>query len=195
MRIYLYLACNFNKKSSKMKNIRFSVMAAAMLFTGTFAAQAQNVDEIIQKHVTAIGGADNWKKINSMKTTAAINAGGMEIPVTIFSVNGKAERVDFTVNGITGYVILTTNAGWSYSPLQGQTKPEPMTAEEVKESQDQLDLAHELVDYKAKGNTVTYIGKDDVEGTECYKLKVVCKSGKEKNDVHRRFQLLQYPHG
>ena len=37
-----------------------------------------------------------------------------------------------------------------------------------------------MIDYKAKGNTVTYLGKDDVEGTDCYKLKVTLKSGKEE---------------
>lgn len=153
---------------------------AVALLACTIAAKAQTADEIVAKYLTAIGGADNWKKINTMKLTGAVNAGGMEIPVTVTSVHKKAQKIEFTVNGMTGYTIITDKAGWAYSPMGGQTKPEAMTAEMVKEGQDQLDIQGELVDYKAKGYKVTYLGKDDVEGTECHKLKVVMPSGKEE---------------
>jgi hypothetical protein len=41
----------------------FVFSAAFLMGLSTFA---QNVDEIISKHITAIGGAENWKKINSI---------------------------------------------------------------------------------------------------------------------------------
>jgi len=165
-----------------MRNLGLTLVAATALCASTITTKAQTADEIISKHVTAVGGADNWKKINTMKMTASINGGGMEIPVTIVRVHNKAERVEFTVNGMTGYQILTTKEGWNFNPFGGQTKAEPMTADDVKESQDELDLTGDLIDYKTKGNTITLLGKDDVEGTECYKLKVVCKNGKEKTE-------------
>ena len=37
-----------------------------------------------------------------------------------------------------------------------------------------------LIDYAAKGHTVEYLGKDDVEGTDCFKLKINLKSGKSE---------------
>ena len=164
-----------------MKSIRISVLAAALVFANCINTKAQTADEVISKHITAVGGLDNWKKITSIKMTGGINAGGMDIPVTITKVSGKAMKVEFTVNGMTGYQILTKTEGWAYSPFQGQTKPEAMTAEDVKESQDQLDAQGELMDYKAKGYKVEYLGKDDVEGTECYKLKVTLAGGKQEN--------------
>ncbi len=163
-----------------MKKIRFSILASAMVFASFFTAKAQTADEIITKHIAAIGGADNWKKINSLKMIGSINAGGMEIPVTITTINKKAQRVDFVVNGMGNYVIITNKEGWSFAPIQGQTKPEAMTADNVKESQDQLDVQGELIDYKEKGNKVAFLGKDDVEGTECYKIKMTHASGKEE---------------
>jgi hypothetical protein len=36
----------------------------------------------------------------------------------------------------------------------GQTAPEPMTADEVKAGQDQLDIQGELIDYKEKGHSI-----------------------------------------
>lgn len=164
-----------------MKHIRLSFVAAAMLFMSV-AAKAQTADEIIQKHIAAIGGMDNWKKITSMKMTGSMNAGGMEIPMTVTCVKNKAMRMDMTISGMANYQILTNKEGWSYFPIQGQQKPEAMTAEDVKKSQDELDLESPLMDYKAKGYKVEYLGKDDVEGTECHKLKVTLKDGKEETE-------------
>ncbi|NDC40628.1 MAG: outer membrane lipoprotein-sorting protein, partial [Chitinophagia bacterium] len=74
--------------------------------------------------------------------------------------------------------IVTDKAGWAFNPFMGQTKAEAMTADDVKEAQVQLDLQGPLVDYKTKGNKIAYLGKDEVDGTECYKLKVTFPTGK-----------------
>jgi hypothetical protein len=141
---------------------------------------AQTAEELIQKHIAAIGGAENWKKITALKMNGAITAQGMEIPVTHTVVNGKGMRMDLTIMGMANYFILTDKEGWAYFPVQGQTKAEPLTADRVKESQDQLDVQGDFIDYQAKGNKIEYIGKDDVEGTETFKLKLTNKNGKEK---------------
>lgn len=78
---------------------------------------------------------------------------------------------------MTGYMIVTPTEGWNYMPFQGQQAPEAMTAEDLVESQEQLDAQGSLIDYAAKGHSVEYLGKDDVDGTECYKLKVNKKNG------------------
>jgi len=163
-----------------MRNFKLSFLTVAVVFAGAFTAKAQTADEIINKHMAAIGGIDNWKKIKSVKMNGSVNAGGTELPVTITTVAGKGQRMEFAINGMTNYTIITPSKGWMYFPVQGQTKPEAMPEEAVKESQDQLDIQGPLVDYKAKGNKVTYVGKDDVEGTDCYKLKVVYATGKEE---------------
>ena len=163
-----------------MKSIKLSIVATALLLMGAAGVKAQTADEIIDKHVKAVGGAENWKKINTMKMTGAINAGGTEIPVTITYLQNKAMKVEFSMNGMTGYQIVTTKGGWAFNPMAGQTKPEPIPEEMVKESQDQLDIQDKLIDYKAKGSKVVFLGKDDVEGTECYKLKVTTSNGKEE---------------
>jgi hypothetical protein len=162
-----------------MKNVRFVFIAAAMI-AGFITTNAQTADDIIKKHVDAIGGLDKWKNITSVKISGIMNFSGTEIPVTITVLNGKGYRMDMTMNGMANYMILTPDKGWMYFPIQGQQKPEAIPDEMVKEEQDQLDVTSDpLIDYKAKGNKVVLLGKDDVEGTECYKLKVTDKGGKE----------------
>ncbi len=163
-----------------MKQFKFALLAIAITASGFITATAQTADEIIQKHITAIGGVDNWKKINSLKMTASANAQGVEIPINITVLNGKGMKVEYTFSGMTGWSIITDKAGWNYSPFGGQAKPEALPEESLKQSQDQLDAQGPLIDYKSKGSTVTFLGKDDVEGTECFKVKIVYKTGKEE---------------
>jgi hypothetical protein len=163
-----------------MRTFKLLIIAATILLGSNINISAQSAEKIVEKHIAAIGGADNWKKIKTMKLTGSMNAGGLEIPVIITTAQGRGQRVEFTFSGMAGYQIMTTTEGWSYAPFGGQTTPEAITPELVKESQDDLDIQGPLIDYKAKGNTLTLLGKDEVEGTECFKLKVVSPSGKEQ---------------
>jgi hypothetical protein len=163
-----------------MKYTKYAVAVAALMIGGLTKVKAQTADEIIQKYITAIGGAENWNKVKSLKLVGSANAGGMEIPVEVTMVDDKAMRLDMTINGMKNYQIYTTTEGWMYFPIQGQQKPEAMPAEAVKDMANELDLQDPLMSYKTTGIKVAYLGKDDVEGTECYKLKVTYKTGKEE---------------
>jgi outer membrane lipoprotein-sorting protein len=153
--------------------------AAALIgLSLSFSAMAQTAQEIVSKHLTAIGGEDAWKKITSMISEGNLKVQGAEVTVKMTVLNGKGSRQDISVMGMSGYQIVTPTAGWNYMPFNGQTKPEPITEDAVKESADQLDPQGVLVDYKTKGHTVELLGKEDIEGTEAFKLKVTQKSGK-----------------
>jgi hypothetical protein len=147
----------------------------AQVGTATTAAVTMTAEEVIAKHIDAIGGADNWRKVNSLKQEGTLNANGAEITVNQTVLHGKGSRQDISFMGQNGFVIINPTAGWTFLPFQGQQTPEPMTAEDVSQSQSDLDAQGVLIDYSTKGHTVEYLGKDDVEGTECYKIKVNVK--------------------
>jgi len=160
-----------------MKAFRFALVG--LVTVSTLFAQAQTADEIVTKHIEAIGGADAWKKVNTFKTEGTLTVQG-NIPVSVIStvVHNKGMRQDISAMGQNGYQIMTSTAGWGYMPFQGQTKAEPVTEDQVKESADQLDAQGVLVDYKQKGHTISLIGKEDIDGVEAHKLQVTHKSGK-----------------
>ncbi len=160
-----------------MKGLKLAFIAfSSIVFISS--AKAQTADEIVNKYITAIGGTDNWKKVNSMTSEGNLKVQGADVAVTMTVLNGKGMRQNISVMGMTGYSIMTPDSGWNFMPFNGQQKPEPVTAETLKESVDQYDVQGSLLDYKTKGHSVEYLGKEDVEGTEALKLKLTHKSGK-----------------
>ena len=157
-----------------MKKFFLSILTIATVgFT-----YAQTADEIVNKHIEAIGGADAWEKVNSMVTTGTLKVQGAEIAISLTVLNGKGSRQDITFMGMNGYQIVTPTQGWKFMPFQGQKEVEPITADDLKEAQDELDVQGSLVDYKTKGHTVELLGTDDVDGVDAFKLKETLKSGK-----------------
>jgi hypothetical protein len=72
-------------------------------------------------------------------------------------------------------------SGWKTDPFQGSPDPEKIAGDDLKQAEEQSDLDGPLVDYKEKGHMVELIGKEDVEGTPAYKLKLTLKSGDVRN--------------
>ncbi|PYL66874.1 MAG: hypothetical protein DMF20_05190 [Verrucomicrobia bacterium] len=67
--------------------------------------------------------------------------------------------------------------GWKVSPFFGRRDPERMSADDVKALVEDAEMDGPLVDWQAKGNTVEYLGTEDVDGTPAPKLKVTRKNG------------------
>ncbi len=143
------------------------------------AAFAQTADEIIEKHIKAEGGAEKMKAIQTMRMTGKMKMGAMELPVVMIKARPDQMRMDFTVQGMTGTQAYDGTTGWSVMPFMGKKEPEKMSEDMLKEMRDEADFDGPLVDYKAKGNKVEYLGKEDVQGSPAYKLKVTTKQGNE----------------
>lgn len=153
------------------------ILSLFLLVAATGNVNAQKVEDIIAKYDKAIGGIEAQKKVKTMKMTAKIKQMGMEFPLLVQVIGGKAVRSDVTIQGMTIVSAFKDSTGWTINPLQGATTAQKMNAEEVKESKKQCDLVDELADYKGHGHKVELIGKEDVEGTETYKIKLTKKDG------------------
>lgn len=160
-----------------MSTIKYLV-AAVMLMVGVVTAHAQNADEIIQKHIDAVGGYDKWAKIKSIKMAGSLSVQGMEVQMTQTIVNETGMRMDISVMGINGYTIITPKEGWIFMPLQpGMDKVTPIPSEELNASQEKINIKSlQLVD-KSKIAKAEYVGKDSVGKVACHKLKVTDKQG------------------
>ena len=86
---------------------------------------------------------------------------------------------DISVQGMSGYQIVTPTQGWLFLPFQGQNEVTAMSPEDVKRAQNELDTHGPLLDYKEKGHSAELAGKETINGNECYKLLLTLNSGKK----------------
>lgn len=140
---------------------------------------AQSADEIIEKYITAIGGKEKWKQVKSMKVNGFIEVQGIKINFSQQAVHNVGVRVDAEFQGQKIIDITTPTKGWSQNPFGGRSSLQPISEEELQQKLDDLDIQDEFIDYAAKGSTVEFLGKDEEDGNEFYKLKMTTKNKNE----------------
>ena len=145
-----------------------------------FAMKAQTADEIVEKYLKAIGGADKWKKIESTLMTGKGEAQGMNFPVTMTAMRPNSLKVEVDIQGMKMIQpCFDGTTAWSINPFGGGAEPTKMDEESTKEFA-RNKFEDEFIDFKTKGHTVTLEGTEEAEGTKCFKLKIVLKQGGEK---------------
>jgi len=148
-----------------------------LIFFFVQSAFAITADELISKNVEARGGLEKIRAIQSIKLTGKTRFGSRELPYVILMKRPEMLRTEFTLQGMTAIRAYDGKDAWRIFPFRGRVDPEMMSADEVKIMKMNADIDGPLVDYKAKGNTVEYLGTEDVDGTEAHKLKVTFPSG------------------
>ncbi|MFT3908749.1 MAG: hypothetical protein QM737_04940 [Ferruginibacter sp.] len=162
-----------------MKKIKLLLFAAI-----AFAAvqvNAQTVDEIVNKHIEAMGGKAKLTSLKTEKMTGSMSAQGAEVAMTITKSHLIGMRIDMEINGTSNYQLANTKTGWVFMPIMGMSDPTEMEPEQYKSIVSQMDIQGALVDYKEKGTKVELVKTEKVEGAEAYNLKVTYKDGKETN--------------
>lgn len=152
-----------------------SLLLTLFLFTVLGATNAQTVDEILAKYYENTGGIDNWKKIQSIKMSAKLNQGGIEIPLTIVRLKDGRQATSFTFQGkelrqnvYDGSVLWSTN----FMTMKAE-KADAETLEIFKSNLG--DFPDEFLNYKSNGYKVEFLGKETIDGTEAFKVKLTKK--------------------
>jgi hypothetical protein len=148
-----------------------------LLFAGL--AQSQTADEVIDKHVAALGGMDKLRQMKSVYMEGvSVMQNGNELTSKVWKVDKQLLRREINFGMGSATTVVTEKEGWSSNPRNGN-KFEALPQEAVQMQQTELDCAGPLVDYKTKGHSAELVGKEDFEGTECYKVKLTLKTGRE----------------
>jgi hypothetical protein len=86
-------------------------------------------------------------------------------------------RFEGTMQGMTMVQAVNGDSGWQIMPFMGKTEPEPMSADDVTQAKKQMESFDPLSRYKELGHTLEMAGKEDLEGSPAYKLKLTRKDG------------------
>ena len=165
-----------------MNAIKLSILSGMMLTAGFTTVKAQTADEIIQKHIDAIGGTDKWNKITSMKKVGSMSIQGMDIGYTQTIVNNKGMRTDISAMGMNGFMIVTPQEGWMYMPMQGMDKVTPIPSDQLKMLGDKLSTKAAMLTDKSGIAKSEYVGRDTVTNIPCFKVKITDNDGNVQTD-------------
>ena len=141
------------------------------------SAFAQTAEELVAKNLQAKGGVEKIKAIKSVKLTGNFENGGFK--ATVGTINKRPDLVkeSFSLQGMTQVQAYDGSKGWQISPFSGRRDPELLGEDDVRGLAEDADFDGPLVDAAAKGNKIEYLGKDQVDGDDAYKLKVTLKNG------------------
>lgn len=152
-----------------------SLVSMMLLVFFSFSTQAQSADEIINTYLKNIGGVEKFKSLTGTKTEMTVNYQGMEIPVELVQLKGGKMylKINFQGQEIT-QMAFDGSTAWSTNFMT--MKAEKLESEMVQNIKDEAnDFPDAMIDYKSKGYTAEYLGKETKEGTECYKIKLTKK--------------------
>lgn len=154
----------------------FLLIAIVAIFA--LPAPAQTADEILARHIKAVGGMDKIESVKSLRRSGKyIGGGGFEAVIVQENRRDSFVREEFSLQGMTAINAYDGKTGWKIEPWGGKKDPEALGEEEMKSILEDADFDGPLVDYKRKGNKIEFVGMDKFEGTDTYKLKVTKPNG------------------
>lgn len=144
-----------------------------------FSLSAQTADEVVSKYLAARGGVDKIKSVKSERITGTISFGAdTEGPFLVERQRPLKMYMQMSVSGQTFIRSYDGKAsGWVYNPFTPNPAVQPMTDSDIRNIGDEADFDGPFVDYKAKGNQIDFVDKEEVLGTSAYKLKLTNKLG------------------
>jgi hypothetical protein len=158
---------------------RLALVTAIFLFTFPLALAAQTADDVINAYLKARGGLTKIKGVQTERVTGTITfAPGVEGPFFVERKRPLKMHMEITVNGLSLIRVYDgKSSGWIYNPFAPNAAVAPMSAADISGIADEADFEGPFVDYKAKGNQIEYVGKEQIDGKIVQKLKLTGKQG------------------
>jgi hypothetical protein len=194
------------------------VVLISLAFAISIAAAGENptgsnlsASAIVEKNVSARGGLQAWRAVQTMSMAGKMGAGGnqratlpvppqqhgpmpaikslpqqrpvdeVQLPFLMELARPRKMRLELQFNGQTAIQVFDGANGWKVRPYLNRREVESYTPDEMKVASKQSDLDGPLVDYAAKGTKVELAGMEKVEDRDTYKLKMTMKDGNAMN--------------
>src|SRR3954451_14808138 len=103
-----------------MKKMKKTFLTVSAVLSIAFA-KAQTADEVISKHLAAMGGKEKLAQVTSVYIESGTEVMGNESSTKTTILNGKAYRNEADFNGQKMVQVITDKGGWAINPFGGST--------------------------------------------------------------------------
>lgn len=155
-----------------------AVVAFGCLVPGTLAAQT--LDEIIATNLDAKGGIEKIRATSTVRMTGHVTA--RDVPegdpqsaaITMVAKRPNLMRREQVLKGEN---VVSAFDGTTLWMARGSMPPQEAPGPQAAYARQDAEFDSVFVDYKKKGTAIALIGKEKLEGTEVFHLKVTKKGG------------------
>ncbi|EAY31155.1 outer membrane lipoprotein-sorting protein [Microscilla marina] len=141
---------------------------------------AQTLKEVIALHQKSVQTTSK-SKLTSMVLKGTTTMGGMEFATQVYRKAPHFFKVEVTIQGKTLVNAYDGVNAWKIYPFPGGSdKPQYMAGAAKTSTIIDADFDYEFINAAKKGHKATLEGTEEVEGTTCYKIKVVRKDQQVK---------------
>jgi hypothetical protein len=159
-----------------MKRSLYLVVLMFAVFSTPVKSQEMKLDDVLAKYFTTVG-MEKMQGWQSIVTIGKASSQGAEYPLRITMKRPGKIRIEVQVQSVKMIQACDGQQGWSIIPWSGSSDPQDMTADETRVIKDQADFEGSLYNWQQKGYRAELIGKEDVEGSPAWHIKVTKLSG------------------
>jgi hypothetical protein len=158
------------------------ILILAALIVLPFSVYSQSLDEILKSHFEAI----NQEKLLKAKTLVAKGKAlqmGVELPFTQIQKRPAKTYLEIEIQDMKLIQAFDGETGWTIEPWTGSSDPRDMGGQELKNIRQQANMDGDLYDWKNKGYELELVGKEELEGSEVFNLKL----SKNEGDIYNYY--------
>ncbi len=173
-----------------MRAIALAALLAASLAAGAATPKpaqpalepvpgALTAAQIIAKNVAARGGAEAWRRIDTLAWAGRVEGGApVALPFMMELQRPNKTRFEVTAGDRRFVRVFDGRNGWRVRPgSSGAPETRAFSREEADYARNEFVIDGPLIDHEAKGVKVKLLGLDEIEGRKAHLLEATLASG------------------
>jgi len=178
--------------ANKKSNLSKTTLLAFLLFGFLILGQAQELEQIIDKHIEAHGGAEKWNAVDNMKITAQFTAfSEVNDWMAIKTKDGKYYS-ELSLGKFRVKEAFDGQHGWTIDPWMDFEYPRLLNKTEENVFYQKAEWMTPFLNYQAKGLELEFLGEEDLEGVAVYAIKVTRPNGNTETWYLSKDSYLEY---
>lgn len=154
--------------------MKFIFIVTVTLFL-SIVCNGQTADEIITKHINAIGGVAAWDSLKSYVIEGTSNMMGQQVNVKMYKKENKSCQ-ELSVMGMTMLTGFDGAKAWMINPLSGNDDVVVLDSTESSTLAQGNPFENTFLHYKRKGAIAELIGEEKIGNENCYVLQLTKKT-------------------
>jgi outer membrane lipoprotein-sorting protein len=143
------------------------------------AVNAQSIEEIVKNYSIA-NKQDKVSAMSTIKITGRMSLMGMEMPMEMWMKNPDKIKTVTNINGQEMVAAFDGVKGYQINPMTGSSDPVEMSADEIKQTQNNNVFRNYMVNYLKEGK-LSLEGEENVNDKPAFKIKANLEGGNTVN--------------